>query len=64
MTKPVEKITIGDREYTRFIRWPRLVRDGTVRCISCGQIDEEPWHDDKICGQVILTRLPHQPGKE
>lgn len=44
MTKPVEKITIGHREYTRFIPYPKAVRDGTHRCISCGQIDEPKYH--------------------
>lgn len=49
MTKSVEKIAIGGREYSRFIKWPKLVRDGTCRCIQCGQIDEEPWHDSELC---------------
>jgi len=44
MTKPVEKITIGHKEYTRFIPYPKAVRDGTCRCISCGQIDEPECH--------------------
>jgi hypothetical protein len=49
MTKPVEKITIGGREYTKFIMWPKKVRDGTFRCIRCGQIDEEEYHDPRLC---------------
>lgn len=44
MSKPVEKITIGRKEYTRFIRYPKAVRDGTYRCIVCGQIDETEYH--------------------
>jgi hypothetical protein len=44
MTRPVEKITIGRREYSRFIPYPKQVRDGTVRCIACGQIDEPEYH--------------------
>lgn len=44
MTKPVEKITIGSRKYTRFIPYPKVIRDGTHRCISCGQIDEPEYH--------------------
>lgn len=44
MTKPVEKIRIGNRDYTRFIPYPKAVRDGTVRCITCGQIDEPEYH--------------------
>lgn len=27
------------------------VDDGTCRCIACGQIDDEPWHEDRYCGQ-------------
>ncbi len=49
MTKPVEKITIGSRQYSKFIRYPKQVRDGTVRCICCGQIDEPGYHDDSLC---------------
>lgn len=44
MTKRVEKVIIGCREYTQFIPYPKTVRDGTYRCISCGQIDEEEYH--------------------
>ena len=44
MTKPVEKIIIGGREYSRFIRHPKVVRDNTVRCFMCGQIDEPEYH--------------------
>lgn len=44
-----EFITIGGKKYRKFIRYPSEVKDGTCRCISCGQIDEYPWHDDKLC---------------
>lgn len=40
----VEKISFGGRQVSRFIRHPKAVRDGTVRCIACGQIDEPDWH--------------------
>lgn len=43
-----ETITIDGREYRKFIRYPSAVSDGTCRCITCGQIDEQPWHDDEI----------------
>ena len=49
MSKRVEKITIGGREYSKFIVWPKQVRDGTLRCITCGQIDEIEYHDDDLC---------------
>lgn len=43
------KVTIGDREYVQFIPYPQAVRDGTVRCITCGQIDEDGYHDAALC---------------
>lgn len=52
MTKSVEKITIGRREYTRFISYPKAVRDGTHRCISCGQIDEPEYHT-LTCAEAV-----------
>ena len=47
--KSRERITIGDREYRRFITYPTVIRDGTYRCIACGQIDDDPHHDMEIC---------------
>jgi hypothetical protein len=44
-----EMITIGEREYRKFIRYPEEVDDGTLRCIACGQIDEEEYHDQALC---------------
>jgi len=49
MTKPVPKITINGREFSRFIQFPSEVRDGTPRCIACGQIDDEPYHLSDYC---------------
>lgn len=34
------------------------VDDGTCRCIACGQIDDEPWHEDRYCGQWNPLDLP------
>lgn len=48
MSKP-ETITIDGQEYQKFIRYPLPVTDGTCRCVTCGQIDEQPWHDPEIC---------------
>jgi hypothetical protein len=54
-----ERIQIGRKTYRKFIPYPEEVRDGTVRCISCGQIDDEPWHDAALCpgsgGSLPLT---------
>lgn len=52
MTNPVEKITIGGRDYSRFIAYPKTVRDGTVRCITCGQIDEPEYHT-LTCAEAV-----------
>lgn len=54
-----ERITIGSKTYRRFIPYPEPVRDGTLRCISCGQIDGADdsekhlnLHDDARCPAV------------
>lgn len=47
-----ERIEIGGKSYRRFINYPANVFDDTVRCIGCGQIDEESWHDRDVCIQV------------
>lgn len=44
-----EMIKIGDREYRKFIPFPEVITDGTHRCIRCGQIDEEDYHDHDLC---------------
>lgn len=49
-----DTIEIDGRTYRKFIRYPHPVRDGTVRCIRCGQIDEPEYHDDALC----LAALP------
>lgn len=45
----VERIQIGSKSYRKFIPYPKPVRDGTVRCIACGQIDEPEYHDNALC---------------
>nr|WP_278374558.1 hypothetical protein [Brucella anthropi] len=44
-----EYIMIDGRRYRKFIHFPEEVTDGTLRCIACGQIEDEPWHDEEIC---------------
>lgn len=63
MTKPVEKVTIGHREYTRFLPYPKAVRDGTVRCFECGQIDEPEFHI-LTCEEAIIRQGLLQPKQE
>lgn len=55
-----EMITINGRQYRRFIRFPAPVRDGTVRCIRCGQIDEDPHHDADLCLAALQGRSSNQ----
>jgi len=43
------KIDIGGKEVLRFHPLGKKVRDRTVRCIACGQIDEPEWHEAKWC---------------
>lgn len=42
-------ITDGGKTYLRFHPLHKKVKDGTVRCVSCGQIDEVEYHDDRYC---------------
>lgn len=52
------KIRIGGgRTVRRFIEPGKPVRDGTVRCMGCGQIDEPSCHDNALCP---LTSGPNQ----
>lgn len=46
---PSAKIRIGGRVVRRFVPLGSPVRDGTVRCIACGQIDEDGFHDAAFC---------------
>jgi hypothetical protein len=43
------KISIGGRDYVKFIPHPQVVSDGTCRCFGCGQIDEPDYHDAALC---------------
>jgi len=54
-TKTVE---YGGRTYRKFIRQPEPVDDGTVRCWTCGQIDEPEAHDDALCPATATTPSP------
>jgi hypothetical protein len=40
-----EFVDVGGRSVRRFIPHSMTVDDGTVRCIGCGQIDEDGYHD-------------------
>lgn len=42
-------VIMDGRAYRKFIAFPGPVDDGTLRCISCGQIDEEEFHDPAFC---------------
>ena len=49
----------GGRKVRRFIPYPQNVNDGTPRCIACGQIDDEPWHDMETC--LAIRQLGAKP---
>lgn len=45
-----EMILVGPRlQVRRFILPGKPVRDGTLRCVACGQIDEIGYHNESIC---------------
>ncbi|NTA58557.1 hypothetical protein G6L32_07920 [Agrobacterium tumefaciens] len=44
-----ETVRINGKLYRKFIPYPEEINDGTFRCIRCGQIDEEEFHDHDIC---------------
>lgn len=44
-----ETITIGNREVLRFHPLHKRIRDKIPRCIACGQIDEDGYHEAKFC---------------
>ncbi len=54
-----EMITVDGREYRKFIRYPEEVTDGTLRCIRCGQIDEDEIHDHALCVDALSTSSVH-----
>jgi len=45
-------IRVNHRPYRKHIFYPAVVNDDTVRCISCGQIDEPEYHDMDECVAV------------
>lgn len=49
-------INIEGRRLRRHIHYPSLPTDGTLRCISCGQIDEPAYHDDSLCGPHMMEK--------
>jgi hypothetical protein len=44
-----DTIQVGGKAYLRFHPLHKKVKDGTLRCFACGQIDDEPWHDAAYC---------------
>lgn len=44
-----QRIDVGFRTVKRMILYPAVVNDDTCRCIQCGQIDEEPYHQRYVC---------------
>jgi hypothetical protein len=44
-----DKIKVGSREVLRFHPTHKRIKDNIPRCISCGQIDEDGWHEAAYC---------------
>lgn len=66
--KASKTVVIGRQKVKRFLPL-NAPDDGTLRCISCGQIDDEPWHDPALCPALVMYRAitasdDTQPGTE
>lgn len=48
-------VKLGRRSVKRFLSMGAK-DDGTLRCIACGQIDEEPWHEPDLCFAIVEYR--------
>lgn len=44
-----QTINVDGREFLKFHPTYKRIKDGTPRCISCGQIDEDGIHEAKFC---------------
>ena len=53
-----QTVEFGGRTYRKFIHPAEVVGDGTVRCWTCGQIDEPEAHDDALCPATATTPSP------
>lgn len=47
-----DRIDVGGVSVLRFHPLNRKVKDGTPRCIACGQIDEDGYHEAEFCPGV------------
>lgn len=56
-SKASDKVTFFGRKVVRFMNVDETFDDGTVRCISCGQVDDDPWHKPEMCFAVVAYRL-------
>lgn len=45
----VAMVEHNGKSYEKFVRWPRQITDGTLRCMFCGQIDEPEAHNPALC---------------
>lgn len=62
-TRERETIPVPGRFGTRrFIFYPASVTDGTLRCIGCGQIDEDGYHDMELHEAVLRDLRAIQDG--
>lgn len=52
-----QRVDLGYRTVKRMIHHPGPVNDDTCRCITCGQIDEEPYHQEHVCAAATKLAL-------
>lgn len=55
--KASKTVQVGRRAYVRFLA-EDAEDDGTPRCISCGQIDDTPWHKAELCFGLAGLKEP------
>lgn len=59
-----EKVRLGpDHLVRRFIPYPGPVNDGTGRCIGCGQIDDDGFHNAALCIAIGSGTAIYEDGK-
>jgi hypothetical protein len=65
MSKIKEKIVAfpDGRKVRRYIPYPGPVTDDTLRCIGCGQIDEDGWHNMATCIAITSGKAIYEDDK-
>lgn len=56
--RDLQTVEFSGQTYRKFIFPGEPVDDGTVRCVFCGQIDEDEAHDAALCPSLTATPSP------